>query len=369
MALKYDVSVYTINYENIPWLVEHFGDRWPFGRIISDESTRLKGFRTRQGTQRAKALAQVAHTKTDFFVELTGTPSPKGLEDLWGQAWFLDRGERLGRSFSAFSDRWFQRSFDGFSITPLPHAQAEIQDRLRDLCLTVDPKDWFDLREPIVNNIYVDLPTKARMSYKQMEKEMFAEIESHPIEAFNAAARTQKLLQLANGAIYTGDASDPGERKWVEVHDAKLQALESIVEEANGMPVLVGYEFKSDLARILKAFPKAVNLSTDAGMKAFRAGKAPIGLAHPASLGHGVDGLQDVTNIMALFGHNWNLELYQQFNERIGPVRQMQSGHDRPMFIHHIIARDTVDELVMQRRETKREVQDLLLEAMKTRKK
>lgn len=364
-ALRFDAPIYTCNYDNMVWLVNHFGDRWPFRTVVSDESTRLKSFRLRQGGKRTAALGKIAHTKIKRFIQLTGTPSPKGLEDLWGQVWMLDGGKRLGRTFDAFRQRWFQKSFNGFGMEPLPFAQEQIQAALSDICLSIDAKDYFDLEKPIVNDIYVDLPVKARKMYADMEKEMFAEIEGHPIEAFNAAARTQKLLQFANGAAYLGDASDKGERKWAEMHDVKLQALESIVEEANGMPVLVGYQFKSDLARILRTFPGAVNLSTDEGMKKFRAGKAAIGCAHPQSLGHGVDGLQDVTNILTIFGWDWNLETYLQLIERIGPTRQMQSGHKRSMFLHRIIARDTMDEVVAARHESKRSVQDLLLESMK----
>lgn len=364
-ALRFDAPIYTCNYDNLVWLVEHFGDRWPFRTVVSDESTRLKSFRLRQGGKRTAALGKVAHTKIKRFIQLTGTPCPRSLEDLWGAVWFLDAGKRLGRTFDAFRQRWFQKSFNGFGIEPLPFAQEQIQAALSDICLSIDAKDYFDLEKPIVNDIYVDLPVKARKLYADMEKEMFAEIEGHPIEAFNAAARTQKLLQFANGAAYLGDASDKGERKWAEMHDVKLQALDSIVEEANGMPVLVGYQFKSDLARILRTFPGAVNLSTDQGMKQFRAGKATIGCAHPQSLGHGVDGLQDVTNILAIFGWDWNLETYMQLIERIGPTRQMQSGHNRSMFLHRIIARDTMDELAVARHESKRSVQDILLEAMK----
>lgn len=193
---------------------------------------------------------------------------------------------------------------------------------------------------------------------------MFAEIEGHEVEAFNAAARTNKCLQLANGAAYVGEAPAT---EWVEVHDAKIDALDSIIEEAAGMPVIVAYNFKSDLARLKKHFPKGVDLSTVAGMKQFKAGEAPLGFAHPASLGHGVDGLQNVTNILAFFGVNWDLELHDQIIERIGPVRQMQAGFNRPVFLHYILARKTVDFLVRERLIGKRGVQDILLEAMKYR--
>jgi SNF2 family DNA or RNA helicase len=360
-ALRMPAQVYTTNYEQLPWLVEHWGDRWPYRTVVADESTKLKSFRLRQGGARAQALGRVAHTKVKRFVQLTGTPSPNGLQDLWGQAWFLDAGERLGRTYSAFSNRWFRTAPNGFGTVALPHAQAEIQAKLQDLCLTVEAKDWFDLREPIVNNIYVDLPIKARMHYAEMERQMFTQLGEHEVEAFGAAARTIKCLQIANGAAYVGD-----DGAWQDLHDEKLQALESIINETAG-PVLVAYHFKSDLARLLAAFPKGQHL--DANPKTisdWNAGKIPVLFAHPASAGHGLN-LQDGGSTLVYFGHWWNLEERLQILERIGPTRQMQAGHDRPVFIHNIIARDTVDELVMERIETKREVQDILLAAMKTK--
>jgi len=364
MALRQDAPIYTVNYENLPWLVELWGERWPYRTVVLDESTKVKGFRLRQGTQRAKALSRVAHTKVKRIVELTGTPSPNGLQDLWGQAWFIDAGQRLGRSFDAFKQRWFRPSHDGYGVEPLPHAQAEIQKLLQDVCITIDAKDWFDLREPIVNNIYVELPTKARRLYRDMEKQMFMALESgHEVEAFNAASRTIKCLQIANGAAYVGDSNT----EWQDLHDLKLQALEDVIEEAAGAPVLVAYHFKSDLARLLKTFPQGRALDADPQtLRDWNAGRIPVLFAHPASAGHGLN-LQDGGNILVFFGHWWNLEERLQIIERIGPTRQKQAGYDRPVFIHNIIARDTVDELVMQRIETKREVQDLLLEAMKTR--
>jgi SNF2 family DNA or RNA helicase len=359
-ALRMDAQIYAMNYENLEWLVAHWGERWPYRTVVADESTKLKSFRLRQGGARARALGRVAHTKVKRFVQLTGTPSPNGLQDLWGQAWYLDAGQRLGRTYSAFTQRWFQASPDGYGVKPLAHAQAEIQDKLRDLCLTVEAKDWFDLREPIVNNIFVDLPIKARTHYREMEKQMFTEIEQHQVEAFGAAARTIKCLQIANGAAYVGDSGE-----WKALHDAKLQALESIVNEAAGAPILVAYHFKSDLARLQRTFPQGRVLDQEPQtIRDWNAGRIPILFAHPASAGHGLN-LQDGGNTLVYFGHWWNLEERLQILERIGPTRQMQAGHDRPVFVHNIIARDTVDELVMARIETKREAQDLLLEAMK----
>lgn len=360
-ALRVDAPVYTTNYENLPWLVEQWGERWPYKTVVLDESTKVKGFRTRQGGMRARALGTVAHTKIKRIVELTGTPSPNGLQDLWGQAWYLDRGQRLGRSFAAFSQRWFRTKPNGFGIEPLPHAQAEIQDKMRDLCLTVDARDWFDLKEPIVTNIFVDLPMKARKHYAEMEKAMFTQLDEHEVEAFGAAAKTIKCLQIANGAAYVGDGNDD----WKVLHDEKIDALASIIEESAGMPVLVAYHFKSDLARLLKAFPAGRALDADPGtLKAWNAGRIPVLFAHPASAGHGLN-LQDGGNILVYFSHWWNLEERQQILERVGPTRQMQAGYDRPVFVYNLIARDTVDELVIERVESKREVQDILIAAMK----
>ena len=364
-ALSLPAQVYTTNYENLVWLIEYWGDKWPYRTVILDESTKVKGFRTRQGGKRAKALARVAHTEIKRVVELTGTPAPNGLKDLWGQIWFLDAGRRLGRSYTSFTDRWFRPDYSGFGVMPLAHAQTEIQHQLRDICLTIDAKDWFDIREPIVTPVFVDLPLKVRKLYKEMEDEFYIELESgHEIEAFNAAARTQKLLQMANGAMYVGEDS----QEWKELHDLKIEALEDIIEEASGMPVLVAYNFKSDLARLQKAFPKGKHLDKNPQtIKDWNKGKIPVLFAHPASAGHGLN-LQDGGNILVYFGHNWNLEERLQIAERIGPVRQLQAGHNRPVFVYNILTRDTIDEVILQRIETKREVQDLLLEAMKRRK-
>jgi SNF2 family DNA or RNA helicase len=313
----------------------------------------------------------VAFKHVKRFIELTGTPSPNGLVDLWGQCWFLDQGERLGRTFSAFAERWFMTGYNGFGLTPRANAQAEITERIKDLCLTIDPADYFDLRAPIVTNIYVDLPPAARRIYREMERQMFAAIGDRTVEAFNAAAVTNKCLQLSNGAVYvdahaTEDAS-PRSKEWREVHDAKLAALDSIVEEAAGAPVLVAYNFRSDLARLHAAFPYARVLDTDPDtIRAWNAGEIRMLLAHPASAGHGLN-LQDGGNILVYFGHSWNLEEREQILERIGPVRQAQAGHDRGVFVYNLVATGTVDEVVLERLVSKCSVQDALRGAMKRR--
>jgi hypothetical protein len=245
----------------------------------------------------------------------------------------------------------------------MPHAEAEIHALLKPTCLTIDPKDYFDLRDPIVTELRIKLPERARKIYKKLERELFAELGDHGnVEAFNAAALTNKCLQLANGAVYTDHPT------WAPIHDEKIEAVRSVVNESGGMPILLAYEFKSDVARLKAAFPSAVELRTSEGMKAFRAGDAPIGLAHPKSMGHGIDGLQEVTNILVRFGHGWNLGERLQMLERIGPMRQMQSGLDRPVFVYDIVAENTVDEDVIEAHASKTTVQQALLRAMKRRK-
>ena len=361
-ALRHKSDVYTVNYENLPWLVEQLGAKWPFKTVISDESTKLKGFRLRQGSSRAKALAKVSWTLVNRFGELTGTPAPNGLKDLWGQAWFLDKGAALCSTYTAFIGRWFNKSFDGHSLEPQSGADKHIYNALGDLYLTIDLKDYVDLREPIENTIQVMLPDSAMAYYRRMEKEMFLEIDDTEVEAFNAASMTVKCLQISNGALYTDAAGT-----WSHVHDAKLEALDEVIEEANGAPVLVAYQFKSDLERLRKAYPHGKLLSDAKDMQAFKTGKYPVAFGHPASMGHGVDGLQYACNIVVFFGHWWNLEERMQMIERVGPARQMQAGLDRPTYIYNIVATDTLDEDVLERHAGKLSVQDALLNAKKKR--
>jgi len=371
-ALHQDANVWTINYDNIPWLVEHFkanGKPWPFTRAIADESTRLKNFRLRgQGGTRATAIASVAFEPIKWWVNLTGTPAPNGLKDLWGQQWFVDGGRRLGRTFTAFKERWFQPAWNGYGVEPQKHAQAEIQELLKDVSVALDPKDWFDLADPVMNDVYVELPPRARRKYREMEVLMYTELErdarTHGIEAVNAAARTVKCLQLANGAAYIERGNN---EEWAEVHSAKLEALDSIVTEANGAPVLVSYQWNSDAARIMKAYPKARLLDDKKQTEDdWNDGKIPMLLAHPASAGHGLN-LQRGGNIIVYFGLWWDLELYEQILERIGPMRQLQEGLDRNVFVYRIVARDTVDEDVLTRLATKASVQDILIASQKRR--
>jgi hypothetical protein len=373
--LKRDAQFFTVSYENVPWLVEHYLERWPYRNVIADECDRLKGFREKKGGTsvtnkksgasgtRAFQLGRIAHTLTKRWVNMGGTPAPNGYQDLWGQTWYLDRGARLGRTFSAYQDRWFRKKMSGYGIELMPHSKEQIDAALHDICLTVDPKDYFDLKEPIVRPVTFQLPKPVKKIYRDMERELFAELLcGTDVEVFSNGAALAKCKQIANGAIYT----DAERSQWSLLHNSKLEILESVVHET-GVPLLVAYEFRHDAERILRAFPKAVQLGTDRGLRAFKTGNAQMGIAHPGSMGHGIDGLQNVCNTLVRFGRNHNFGQTAQMLERIGPMRQFQAGMGDDVNVLDIIAEDTVDEDIMTSNVTKRSVQDCLLDAMKRR--
>jgi SNF2 family DNA or RNA helicase len=243
---------------------------------------------------------------------------------------------------------------------PLDWTQEAIQERLRDVCLSLDAADYFPIDSPIEVPVPVELPEGARKVYDHLQRDMYVALDDGTeVDAVNAAALTVKCLQVASGALYREDAT------WEELHDVKIEALRSIIEESAGAPVLVAYHWKADLERLLKAFPKGRALDKNPRtIKDWNAGKIPVLFAHPASAGHGLN-LQDGGHILVFFSHWWDLEQYQQIIERIGPTRQAQAGHPRPVFLYHIIAKDTVDELVITRMKSKRTVQEVLLEALK----
>lgn len=377
-ALARRAQVTICTYDLIEWLIDAVGDDWDFDTVVCDEVSKLKSLRVSlqrsksgklflngQGGVRAKALAKVAFKKVKRWVGLTGTPAPNGIQDLWALMFFVDIGRRLGTSFGAYTDRYFQHipAGDGYTqLRPLPHAQREVEDKIRDVCLTIEAKDYFDLPPLIENIIKVTLPPDARRKYREMERTLFTSIKNHEIEVFNAAGKTNKCLQLASGAAYVDDQGT-----WVDVHDEKLIALESVVEEACGMPVLVAYQFKSDLARILKKFKQARQLSQDPKMiDDWNAGKIPMLVVHPASAGHGLS-LQHGSNILVFFSTGWALETDAQVIERIGPTRQAQSGYNRPVFVHRLVAEGTLEETVVERIKSKASVQDALMQALKKR--
>jgi len=361
-ALAATPLIQTINYENLLWLTEELRGRWPFDTVVADEASKLRSFRVKQGGKRAHTLGSFAHTKVRRFWELTGTPSANSLAALWGQAWFLDGGQRLGRSFEAFQQRWF--SYEGdkgrSALVPLPFAQEQITEALRDICLTIDPKDWFDLREPVYTRVPVKLPAAARDVYRKLQKELFAELRSGRVTAFNAAAKSSKLRQVASGNVYLDDR----EGAWETVHTAKLEALEDLLAELNE-PAVVAYAFVSDRLALLARLPGAVDLATSEGLRRFKAGHAQVGIAHPQSLGHGVDGLQRVCRTTIFYSSEWDHEGRLQLLERTGPTRQHQAGLNRNVLVYDLIATGTVDEAILGRHESKASVQQALLDSMR----
>lgn len=337
-------------------------------RVSMQVSKKGKEFIAGQGAKRAKALAHVAHKHVQQWVNLTGSPAPNGLVDTWGQQHFIDAGRGLGSSFTAFSHRWF-RAVPGSDpkqqrIEPLPFAAAQIQEILAKTSITIDARDWFDIKAPIETIVFVDLPARARKQYDEMQKQLFTWIEHHPLEAFSAGVKSLKCLQMASGSVKVT------EDKWLPVHDEKIEALKSIVEETNGAPLLVAYQFRADLERILKAFPFAQSLEKDSKRKEqlFREGKIRMLVVHPLSAGHGLD-LQDNCNILVDYSSGFNLEFDEQVIERIGPTRQFQLGKDVPVYRYRIIARDTIEHTaVLPALRKKTSVQDALKDAMNAHK-
>lgn len=374
-ALRVDANLFTVNFENVPWLVDRYlkgRQRWPFKNVVFDEATRLQGFRLKQGSSQARALGKIAHVHVNRWINLTGTPAPNGYRGLWGQNWFVDAGERLGRTFSAYEQRWFQRGHEkvelsggGTFMRPMTRlvesGEREINERLADVATSFNAKEWFpNLKEPIKNVVKVRLPAKARLHYQEMERKFFTEIRGHEIEAVHAGAKSMKLLQMASGAVYDAD------KAWHHLHDEKLQALRSICMEANGANVLAVYHFKPTLERLLKGFNRGTLIKTAETIRAWNAGKIELGFVHPQSIGHGVS-LQDGGSIICHVDQWWDAERLEQINGRVGAMRQMQSGYDRDTFQHYIVAEGTLDEDVLLRHQGKLSVQEALLQAMRHR--
>jgi SNF2 family DNA or RNA helicase len=297
------------------------------------------------------------------IVGLTGTPAPNSLIDLWPQIYLLDRGERLGKTITGYKDKYFnpgrRNGYTIFNWELKEGAEQSIHEKISDICISMSAKDYLDLPEIIDNVIEIKLSTQAEKKYKELEKDLVLEIEKSDIVASNAAVLTNKLLQFANGAIYTEDKSV------IEMHEEKLNALADIIEAANGKPVLVFYNFQHDYDRIMsflkkkKYEPKGLEDSKD--IDKWNKGKIPILLVHPASAGHGLN-LQYGGNIIVWFGLTWSLEFYQQANARLH-----RQGQKEIVVINHIIAKGTVDEDVMRALGSKEINQNMLLEAVKAR--
>lgn len=387
-ACRQRANIMTINYDNLPWLTEVAGDQWYWDMVIADEASKLKGLRVdvrvgkvsgkeflrkSGGSERAMSIARVAHKKVRRWANFTGTPSSNGLIDLWGQAWYIDAGAALGRTFMAFQGRWFRQVRFGsdaheMRLEAWPHAEDEIKRLLRPYTLTIDAADYFDLPPTRINRIAVQLPPKAREHYRQMEIEFFTEVDGNDIEAVSSGSKSMKLRQLVSGAAYIGDDFFGPDRPWVTVHDAKIEALEDIVADLAGEPLIVAYQFKSDLARLMKAFPQGRYFDdSEQTLNDFVAGRIPILFLHPMSAAHGIDGMQEHCTNICWFSMTWNLEDFQQTNERIGATRQVQSGYYREVTIHMLLGENTIEEDMADRVESKASIQQAVKAAMKRR--
>lgn len=346
---KTDICI--INRENVGWLVDTFGADIGVDMIVLDELSSFKDHRTKRFKSLLKMRPYVKR-----IVGLTGTPSSNGLMDLWAEFRVLDNGERLGRYITRYRNAYFvpdKRSADRiFSYKPAEGAEEMIYNRISDITISMKSSDYLKLPECVINEVPVCMSAEERQVYDTFKAEMTASIKGKDIDAANAAVLSGKLLQMANGAVYDED------KNVIVIHDRKLDALETLIEEANGKPVLVAYWFQHDADRIRKRFDvREIKSSKD--IADWNAGKIPVALIHPASAGHGLN-LQQGGSTMILFSMFWSLELYQQVLKRIH-----RQGQKHTVVIHHIIAKGTIDEDVMKALQRKEKTQNALIEAVK----
>jgi len=345
-----DTMIHFISRDSLRWLVEFWRGALPYDMLVLDEASSFRS----QSSQRWRA-ALVASTRVKRLVELTGTPAPNGLAQVWAQVHLLDHGQRLGHTYSSFKDRWMDYSPFTQKLTAKPHAEGVIHERLKDICFTLKSEDYLELPERIDRNVMIDLTLEQQAQYDKLERDAILEMDGGEISAFNAGALAQKLLQFSNGAVY--DA----EKKFTVFHDAKIEALKDIVDDANGEPVLVAYNYKSDLARLKSSFPNGVQIDSDESITDWNSGRLEIAFAHPQSAGLGLN-LQAGGRIVVWFGLTWDLELYQQLNKRLH-----RQGQDKPVIVHHLVCANTIDESVITALPAKAAVQNRLMDAMKRR--
>ncbi|PNH18664.1 DEAD/DEAH box helicase [Lachnospiraceae bacterium] len=354
-ALKAEADVYVTGRDNVIWLIKYYQHlrRWPFDMIVIDE---LSSFKNPQA-KRFRALRKVMPL-VDRVVGLTGTPSPNGLMDLWAEIYLLDQGERLGNTLGAYRERYFRpgarNGYVVYKWEPFRNAQKEIEDKINDICISMSAADYLTMPKRIDNVIPVRLSPEEAEAYKRMERDQLLRIDGDDIAALNAAAVMTKLLQIANGSVYTTEG------KTVKIHEAKLEALAEIIDTTDS-PVLVFYSYKHDLAAIRSRIKGARVLETEEDIADWNGGKVRVLLAHPASVGYGLN-LQDGGHVIVWYGLTWSLELYQQANARL-----YRQGQEKPVIIHHLIALGTVDEDVMAALRNKNTDQAALLAALKER--
>lgn len=350
-ALQSGADVVVMNRENVDWLITRSGIKWQWDMVVIDELSSFKNHRAKRFT----ALLKV-RTHVKRIVGLTGTPAANGLMDLWAEFRLLDLGERLGRYISRYQERWFdpdkRNGMQIFSYKPKKGAEAEIYEAISDITLSMKTTDYLTLPPLTVTTQRVEMNTKERKVYDQLANDLVVELDGEVIDASNAAVLAGKLTQMANGAIYTetGDV--------IGIHEHKLDALEDLIEAANGNPVLVCFWFKHDLERIMERFPNACQLKTSADINDWNAGQIEIGLIHPASAGHGLN-LQAGGSILIWYSLTWSLELYQQANARL-----YRQGQAQPVTITHIACKNSIDEHILNALEAKNTTQSALIDAV-----
>ncbi|HFU3861799.1 TPA: SNF2-related protein [Streptococcus suis] len=358
VALQKDADIYIVNRENLPWLVEQCSPYFKWDMVVIDELSSFKSWQSK----RFKAF-MVMRPYMKRIIGLTGTPSSNGLMDLFAEFKVIDGGERLGRFIGEFRSRYFEEGRRNGNIVyeyiPMDYAECQIQDKISDITISMKALDYLDMPELISTKKLVRMSEKEKEKYSQFKKEyVLSELDGLEVTAANAASLTNKLVQLSNGAVYSDDHTV------VALHEQKLDALEDILESANGEPVLVAYWFKHDLARIIGRLEKLkVNsrvLKTEEDIREWNKGNVPVGLLHPAGAGHGLN-LQKGGHHLVWFGLTWSLELYQQTNARLW--RQGQEAET--VVIQHIVTEGTIDEEILKALENKDAQQERLIEAVK----
>lgn len=352
-ALRRKADIYIINRENVEWLVSKSGFPFDFDMVVIDELSSFKS----ASAKRFKSLLKV-RSKVKRIVGLTGTPNSNGLMDLWAEFRLLDRGERLGRYITHYRNAFFVPDKRNqqmiFSYKPRPGAEDAIYRLIADMTISMKSVDFLNLPPCMMNEVEVKLSDQERSTYDAFRKDLVVSLKDTEIDAANAAALSGKLLQMANGAIYNED------KVAISIHDRKLDALEDLIEGANGKPVLVAYWYKHDLERIKKRF-KVREIKTSKDIRDWNEGTVPVAVIHPAGAGHGLN-LQSGGSTLVWFGLTWSLELYQQTNARL-----WRQGQRDTVVIHHIIVKDTIDEDVMRVLRMKAKTQDDLIQAVKAR--
>ncbi len=359
-ALNTPADIYVINRENVTWLVDYYRNSWPFDMVVLDESSSFKNHKAK----RFKSLASVSG-KIDRLVELTGTPSPNGLDDLWAQVFLLDGGERLGKRYTQFRERYFQpdkRGADGmvYSYQAKPGTEESILERISDICVSMKAEDYLRLPDLSYHQIPVELDTRSVRAYRELERKMVLELpEEGEISVTSAAALSNKLLQLANGALYDED------RNVHEVHGCKIEAFLELMESLHGKPALVFYNYQHDRDRLLAALSgkglRVRELRTPGDEDDWNGRRIDILLTHPASSAYGLN-LQRGGNHVVWFGLTWNYELYTQANKRLH-----RQGQGEKVIVHHLVCTGTRDEDVMTALERKDDVQNWVMESLKAR--